>query len=122
VPSTNGERTRVQVDPEVMSAATLLARDVPVFLREGVNLARLEARATVKDLGLRASLVSASLYAAAVGFFFLCVGLSFLVSEALETSWAGPIVVGGGVFAVGLAVVPVALKAGGKKRPDESAA
>jgi membrane-bound ClpP family serine protease len=104
------------VETEIASAATVLAHDVPTLVREGVNLARLEAKETVKEVGLRAGLIGGGLFAASLGFAFLCMGIAFLVSEALQRAWAGPTIVGTAVMAVGFAALSVAAKAGGKKR------
>src|SRR3954464_13730217 len=106
---------RVTINPELSTAASLLAQDVPRFVREGVNLAKLEAKQTAKDVGVRAGILAVSGYLAMVGFFFLCTGLAFLISEATQRAWAGPLIVGGGLVLIAGVAVPVALKAGSKK-------
>lgn len=112
----NGERksVQVQVHPEISTAASLLAHDVPNFAREAIHLAKLEAMETAKSVGLRAAIVSVSGYASMVGFFLLCVGLAFLISELLERAWAGPLIVGGGLMVLAGIAAPIALKAGGR--------
>lgn len=103
---------RLAINPELATAASLLAQDVPNFLREGVTLAKLEAKKTVQDAGMRVGVLSVAAYLGMVGFFFLCVGLSFLISEAAERAWLGPLVVGGGLMLIGAIAAPIALKAG----------
>src|SRR5688572_5431869 len=103
-------KPRVSMHPELSTAASLLAHDVPNFVREGVHLAKLEAQQTVKDVGVRAGILAVAGYLAAIGLFLACVGLSVLVSEALERAWAGPLVVGGGLCVLGAITVPIALK------------
>jgi hypothetical protein len=104
---TNG---RVTISPELSTAASLLARDVPQFVREGVNLAKLEVKQTAKDVGVRAGILAASGYLAMVGLFFVFTGLAFLISQALERPWAGPLIVGGALVVMAGVAIPIALK------------
>jgi hypothetical protein len=108
-PATNG-RGRVTIHPELSTAASLLAQDVPTFVRESVNLAKLEAKQTAKDVGVRAGILAASGYLATVGLFFVFTGLAFLISEALQRAWAGPLIVGGALVLMAGIAVPIALK------------
>jgi hypothetical protein len=109
---------RVSISPEISTAAGLLAHDVPNLVREGVNLAKLEVKKTVKDVGVRVGILAASGYLALVGLFFVFTGLAFLISEATERAWAGPLVVGIALVVMAGVAIPVALKAGGgKKKP-----
>lgn len=107
---TNGRAARVSIHPELATAASLLAHDVPNLVREGLNLAKLEAKATAKNVGVRAGILAASGYLAVVGFFFVFTGLAFLISEALERAWAGPLVVGGFLVVMATVAIPIALK------------
>ncbi|MEZ0227765.1 MAG: phage holin family protein [Planctomycetota bacterium] len=109
---TNG---RVTLSPEISTAAGLLAHDVPNLVREGVTLAKLEAKKTARDVGVRAGILAASGYLALVGLFFVFTGLAFLISEMSGRAWLGPLVVGGGLVAIAGVAIPVTLKAGSTK-------
>ncbi len=92
-------------EPELSKAVSLLAHDVPTLVREGVNVARLEARAA----GTRAGVLTASAYLAMVGVLLACTGVAFLISETLERAWAGPLIVGAALVAVAAATTALAL-------------
>ena len=95
-------------EPELSKAVSLLASDVPTLVREGVNVAKLEARA----VGTRAGVLSASVYVAMVGFLLASAGVAFLISETLERAWAGPLIVGAVLIAVAVGASALALLQG----------
>ncbi len=113
---TNGQ---VSISPEISTAAGLLAHDVPNLVREGVNLAKLEAQRTAKSFGVRAGIIAAGGYLALVGLFFVFTGLAFLISEVTERAWLGPLVVGGSLVVIAGVAIPVTLEIGsGQKNPE----
>jgi hypothetical protein len=92
-------------EPELSKAVSLLASDVPTLVREGVNVAKLEARA----LGTRAGVLTASACVAIIGFLLASTGVAFLISQTLERAWAGPLIVGVALVAFAAATTAIAL-------------
>jgi len=103
-------RRNGRLDPELVTAVGLLAHDVPSLVKESVNVARLEAKKTARDAGILGAILTACGYFAAVGFFFVCVGVALIISEALEQPFAGPLIVGGGLVLIAAITAPIAIK------------
>jgi hypothetical protein len=91
---------------ELAQAARLLAQSLPQLVREEVALLKLQTRgAAIK--GAAAGVIAVTAFLAAL---FLGVGASIAISQVLERTWAGPVVVGGGLAVLAAVSLPIVLR------------
>ena len=97
---------------EVAQAASILAQDIPNFLRETIELAKAEARAAGRTAALRGGALYVFNVLFLVGLLFAASAASMGISLALEKAWAGPLIVGGGLIVLAAIGVPLAMRRG----------
>lgn len=102
---------------ELAAAVRTLATDLPHLVREELALAKLEARAAA----VRAGTAAATAWLGMLGLVFLMAGTAILVSQATESLWAGPVIVGIALVASSGVALAFALGRLGNAHSDEKA-
>jgi hypothetical protein len=97
---------------EVGHAASLLAQDVPNFLRETIELAKAEARVAGRTAAARGGALYVLNVLFLVGLLFAASAASMGVSLALDKPWAGPLIVGSGLILLAAVALPLVLRRG----------